>query len=75
VANTTGLCRIRVKGSLGATTLSAFPSLVPEQVGDDTVLTGVLQDRSAVFGALAVIEALGLDLLEFSQLGSRPESS
>ena len=31
--------------------------------GSETVLTGSLQDRSAVFGALAQIEALGLELI------------
>jgi hypothetical protein len=30
----------------------------------ETVLTGVLEDRSALYGALAQVEALGLDLLE-----------
>jgi hypothetical protein len=30
----------------------------------------VLQDRSAVFGVIAQIEALGLELLELRQVGS-----
>jgi hypothetical protein len=30
----------------------------------ETVLTGSLEDRSALFGVLAQIEALGLELLE-----------
>jgi hypothetical protein len=33
--------------------------------GPDTVLTGTLADSSAVYGALAQLEALGLVLLEF----------
>ena len=33
----------------------------------DTVLTGLL-DRSALYGVLAEIDALGLDLLEVRQL-------
>jgi hypothetical protein len=36
--------------------------------GGDTVLTGPLEDRSAVFGVLGQIEALGLELLEFRQI-------
>jgi hypothetical protein len=32
------------------------------------VLTGWLEDRSAVFGVAAQIEALGLELLELRQL-------
>jgi hypothetical protein len=58
---------IRISGHLGATMLSAFPALVPQQHGADTVLTGLL-DRSALYGVLAEVEALGLDLLEVRQL-------
>jgi hypothetical protein len=42
--------------------------------GGDTVLTGPLQDRSAVFGVIGQIEALGLELLEFRQIGAGPQS-
>ena len=69
--------RIRIKGHLGATVLSAFPALAPRRHGAHTVLTGVL-DQPALYGVLAEIEALGLDLLEIRQLtpGSKsPESS
>jgi hypothetical protein len=52
---------IRINGHLGATVLSAFPALVSRRHGADTVLTGLL-DRSALYGVLAEIEALGLDL-------------
>ena len=58
---------IRVNGHLGATTLAAFPALVPHLHGADTVLTGLL-DRSAFYGVLAQVEALGLDLVEVRQL-------
>jgi hypothetical protein len=37
--------------------LSAFPSMVAELKGSETVLTGLLEDRSAVFGVVAQIEA------------------
>jgi hypothetical protein len=40
----------------------------------ETVLTGPLQDQSAVFGALGQIEALGLELLEFRQISARRSS-
>ena len=59
-----GLYTIRIKGRLGATALSAFPTMVPEVEGSDTVLNGPLTDPSALFGVLAQIEALGLELLE-----------
>jgi hypothetical protein len=61
------LYAIRINGHLGATVLSAFPAMLSQQHGADTVLTGLL-DRSALYGVLAEIEALGLDLLEVRQL-------
>ncbi|MCW2855164.1 MAG: hypothetical protein JWR52_779 [Marmoricola sp.] len=63
-----GLYTIRIRGRLGATALSAFPSLEPELRGSDTFLTGLLEDRSALFGVLAQIEALGLELIELRQI-------
>jgi hypothetical protein len=59
---------IRINGHLGATVLSAFPALASRRHGAHTVLTGLL-DRSALYGVLAEIEALGLELLELRQLG------
>ena len=64
---------IRIDGHLGATVLSAFPALAPRQHGACTVLTGLL-DRSALYGVLAAIEALGLDLLELRKLTLDRES-
>jgi hypothetical protein len=58
---------IRIRGHLGATALSAFPAMAPHHHGAHTVLTGLL-DRSALYGVLAEVEALGLDLLEVRQL-------
>jgi hypothetical protein len=58
---------IRINGHLGATLLSAFPAMAWERQGPETVLTGVL-DQPALYGVLAEIEALGLDLLEVRRL-------
>jgi hypothetical protein len=58
---------IRIRGHLGATVLSSFPAMLSQRQGADTVLTGLL-DRSALYGVLAEIEALGLDLVEVRQL-------
>jgi hypothetical protein len=58
---------IRINGHLGATLLSAFPALAARHHGAHTVLTGWL-DQSALFGVLAEIEALGLELIEVRQL-------
>ena len=66
------LYTIRIKGRLGPTALSAFPSMASELRDHETVLTGLLEDRSAVFGVVAQIEALGLELLELRQIRSRP---
>jgi hypothetical protein len=65
---------IRIRGHLGATMLCAFPAMVPRQYGAHTVLTGRL-DRSALYGVLAEVEALGLDLLEVRRLGPDRTSS
>jgi hypothetical protein len=65
---------IRIRGHLGATVLSAFPGLVPQHYGADTVLTGLL-DQAALYGVLAEVEALGLGLVEVRQLISQGESS
>ncbi len=43
--------------------------------GEQTVLTGLLPDRSALSGVLAEVEALGLDLVELRQLAPRRRSS
>jgi hypothetical protein len=64
---------IRIDGHLGATMLSAFPALAPQHHGAHTLLTGLL-DRSALYGVLAAIEALGLDLLELRKLTPDRES-
>jgi hypothetical protein len=58
---------IRINGHLGAMMLSAFPAMVPRWQGTETELTGLL-DRSALYGVLAEIDALGLDLLEVRRL-------
>jgi hypothetical protein len=64
VVEAPGFYSIRIKGRLGPTAISAFPALVPSLQGGETVLTGMLEDQSALFGVLGQIEALGLDLIE-----------
>jgi hypothetical protein len=58
---------IRISGHLGATVLSAFPAMTAHHEGTHTVLAGLL-DQPALYGVLAEVEALGLDLLEVRQL-------
>ena len=57
-------CEIRIRGHLGETLLGAFPDLEAAQRDGETVLVGALPDQAALFGMLAQIEALGLELLE-----------
>ena len=64
------LYSIRISGQLGPMALSAFPSMVSQVNGRDTVLTGIL-DRSALYGVLAEIESLALDLVELRRLDPR----
>ena len=59
---------IRIRGRLGATALSAFPAMSAEVRYGETVLTGVLEDPSAVYAVVAQIEALGLDLVELRRI-------
>jgi hypothetical protein len=64
---------IRINGNLGATLLAAFPAMAWQRQGPETVLTGVL-DQPGLYGVLAEIEALGLELLEVRQLNPEARS-
>ena len=59
---------IWVSGRLGETMRSAFPEMLAQRRGEDTVLTGELADQAALYGVLAEIEDLGLELLEVRRL-------
>jgi hypothetical protein len=74
MATPLGVYTIRIRGRLGATALSAFPTMTSELKGSETVLSGWLEDRSAVFGVIAQIEALGLELIELRQVPATPKS-
>ena len=75
VAKLPGLYTIRIRGRLGDTALSAFPSMKPELKCGETVLTGFLEDRSALFGVLAQIEALNLELIELREVSAKSPDS
>jgi hypothetical protein len=55
---------IHVRGLLDGMLLDAFPDVRAQAHGTETVLTGPLADQAALYGLLAQIEALGLELLE-----------
>jgi hypothetical protein len=60
---------IRIRGHLGDTMLGAFLDLAAETNGKDTLLRGC-RDQAALYGTLADIEALGLELLEVRRVSS-----
>ena len=62
---------IWVRGRLGATMRSAFPALRAQPRGEDTVLTGAMADQAELYGVIAEIEALGLELLEVRRMPPR----
>jgi hypothetical protein len=62
--------QISVRGRLGDTIRAAFPAL-QARTHDDTTLTGTFADQAALYGVLAQIEALGLELLEVRRLPPR----
>jgi hypothetical protein len=55
---------IVVRGLLSETLLAAFPTLSAEAHSAETVLAGTLADQAALYGVIAQIEALGLELIE-----------
>ena len=65
-------CEIRVRGHLGETLLAGFPGFDATERDGETLLAGALPDQAALFGVLAEVEALGLELLEVRRV--RPES-
>jgi hypothetical protein len=63
--------QIRIRGHFGSMMRRAF-ALHAETRGPDTLLQGVA-DQAALHGALARIEALGLELLEIRCVAAGPE--
>jgi hypothetical protein len=61
---------IRVRGHLGQTMRTAFPELRARVDGYDTVLSGALPDQAAVYGVLAAMESLGLELIEVRRVAA-----
>jgi hypothetical protein len=59
---------ICVGGRLGETVCSAFPALQARAQDGDTILSGVFADQAALYGVLAQMESLGLELIEVRRL-------
>ena len=62
---------IHVRGLLGDTLLAAFGGLGARAQRGETILFGALPDQAALYGVLAQIESLGLELLEVHR--ARPD--
>jgi hypothetical protein len=63
-------CEIHIRGLLGETLLGGFPGLDATYQDGETLLSGLLPDQAALYGVLAQIEALGLELLEVRRVHS-----
>ena len=63
---------VRVRGHLGETIRHAFAGLKVETRSKDTVVVGAF-DQSALHGALARIESIGLELVEVRRLPGTPD--
>jgi hypothetical protein len=59
---------IYLRGHLGKTMRAAFPAFQSQLRRHDTVLAGELPDHTALYGVLAQIETLGLELLALRRL-------
>lgn len=55
---------ITVRGRLSDTLVAAFDGLTANSSTADTVLRGDIADQAALYGVLARIESLGLELLD-----------
>ena len=59
---------IRVRGHLGADDAARVPGASRSDAGRGYAADGCLQDQAAMYGVLARLEALGLELLELRRL-------
>ena len=60
---------IHVRGQVSSDVLEELEHLTVVDEPAVTVLTGVLPDQSALFGVLARLQDLGLELIELRRLG------
>jgi hypothetical protein len=58
------VCELLIGCHLGETMLAAFPSLQADWRDEGTLLRGAVRDPAELYGIIAQVEALGLELLE-----------
>lgn len=66
---------ITVRGRLSETLMAAFRGLAATPVPAGTVLSGEIADQAALFGVLARIESLGLELVDVRRAGTHSNST
>jgi hypothetical protein len=67
-----GSYEIRVRGRLTDSLAAAFEGMRASVEPVETVLHGPVQDQAALYGLLARIQALGLELVEVRRLPDSP---
>jgi hypothetical protein len=63
---------IHLRGQVPPDALVEFETLHVVEVPAETMLTGVIEDQAALYGVLARLQSLGLELIE---VRSRPEGT
>ena len=67
-----GLFAISIRGRVGDSLRTAFSPMQVTTLPGQTVLRGLLQDQAALYGVLARIQDLGLELDEVRRLPGPP---
>ena len=65
---------IRVKGKLNASVRSVFRGMKATTQPSETVLSGPVEDQAALYGVLARVQSLGLELLEVRRIVEVPDT-
>ena len=65
---------IRVRGRVTPALLARFENMRSDVEPVETVLHGPLEDQAALHGVIALIQALGLELVEVRKLPTRGHS-
>jgi hypothetical protein len=63
---------ITIRGQVGSGLLTAFGPMEVSTGNGHTVLRGPLEDQAVLYGVLAIVQSLGLDLEEVKRLPDPP---
>jgi hypothetical protein len=72
VCSGSALYVISIRGQVGSSLLTAFGSMEVSTSPGHTLLRGPLEDQAALYGVLARIQSLGLELEEVKRLPDLP---